>query len=305
MPKLTRKHLFIVLGVIAALALAYFAFFREAPVSVQTGEAARGELMETIDAEGTTRYHDRYVVTAPVSGKMSRVGIHEGANIPQGFQITRVDPSPPKTTDPSQLEEPSVLPAAFPVLAPVSGRVTRVFETGEKILEAGTPIIEISKPSRLELVIDVLSRDATRIKPNMKVIVEDWGADKEPLRARVATVEPRAFTKVSALGVEEQRVNIICELIEPPRELGGNFRVDARIVLWEGKDVLQVPSNALFRSGEDWAVFAVERGRAALRKIRTGHRSRDSVEVLEGLAEGETVILHPPNTVSDGTKVSD
>lgn len=303
MYKPTRKHVYIAAAVLIGVLLVYFAFIRETPVSVEVVQATRGDLLETVEAEGKTRYHDRYTVTAPVSGRMFRVAIHEGANIPKGFLITRIDPAPPRPTDPSSQPVPDVLPAAYPVYAPESGRVTRVFVTSERIVEAGTPIVEISKPSRLELVVDVLSFDATHVRAGMTVLVENWGGS-EILKARVRTVEPQAFTKVSALGVEEQRVDVVADFANVPEGLGDNYRVDANIVLWDGKKVLQVPTNALFRNGEKWALYVADGNRASLREVEVGHRSPLAAEIVKGLSEGETVVLHPPNTVSDGTKIS-
>jgi multidrug efflux pump subunit AcrA (membrane-fusion protein) len=300
----TRKQIYIALGVLALAFLLYLGVWRESPVTVETGKAERKEFLATIDAEGRTRYHDRFTITAPISGKMFRVALHEGDNIPKGYVITRIDPAPARPTDPTQTAEANVFPYAYEVFAPTGGKVTRVFEMSERIVQAGTPIIEISQPSRLEIVIDVLSTDATRIKPNMNVIVENWGGDaNKELRAKVRNVEPQAFTKISALGVEEQRVNVIADFLEIPKVLGDNFRVDARIVLWQAENVLQVSSSALFRTGENWSVFVVEGGKAHARQVEIGHRSPASVEILQGLNEGETVILHPPNTIEDGTRL--
>ncbi len=302
MYKPTRRQVYIAFGLIAVLVLLYFGFLRESPVRVEAEKVTRGDLLETVDAEGKTRYHDRYVVTAPVSGKMSRIDLHEGLNVPKGYPLTRIDPAPPRPTDPTSQPAPELVPSAYPVFAPESGKLTRVFISSERIVEAGTPIVEISKPSKLEIVVDVLSSDATQVKPNMAVIVENWGG-KEDLSARVRTVEPQAFTKVSALGVEEQRVDVIADFLEIPDRIGDNYRVDVRIVLWEGKNALQVPSNALFRTGEKWTVYVIEGGRANLREVEVGHRSPDAAEIVKGLSEGELVVLHPPNTVSDGTRL--
>jgi len=301
--KPSKKQIYITLAVVVGLVVVYFGLLRVSPVRVETAKALVGDLKETIDAEGKTRFHDRYVVTAPVSGMMRRIAIHEGANVPKGYPITMIDPAPPKPADPTSQPEPAILPAAYTVFAPESGRLTRVYISSERIVEAGTPIVEISKPDKLELVIDVLSGDATQVRPLMPVIVQNWGGEGE-LRARVRTVEPQAFTKVSSLGVEEQRVDVIADFTNPPPRLGDNYRVDARIVLWEAEKVLQVPSNGLFRSGNKWSVYVVESGRARLREVKVGHRSPEAVEILKGVTEGDTVLLHPPNTVSDGTKVT-
>jgi HlyD family secretion protein len=189
------------------------------------------------------------------------------------------------------------------VHAPVAGRVLRVFEESERIVAAGTPLVEVGDPASIEIVVDILSTDAVRVVPGARFLVEDWGGDGA-LEARVRLVEPSAFTKVSALGVEEQRVNVIADLVQPEPRLGDRFRIEARIVVWEGEDVLQVPASALFRSGEAWSVFVVEGGVARLRAVRVGHQSVFEAEVTDGVAEGERVILHPSDRVGDGARVA-
>lgn len=302
MVKLSRKYVYASLAVVAMLVLFYFGVWRSAAIKVETAKVERKEFRATIDAEGRTRYHDRFTVTAPVAGKMFRVALHEGNEIPKGYIITRIDPSPPRPTDPTQTPESSVFPYAYTVYAPAAGKVTRIYEASESMIQAGTPIIEISQPSRLEIVIDVLSSDATRIKPNMNVIIENWGGDGD-VKAKVRSIEPQAFTKISALGVEEQRVNVIADFAGVPRELGDKYRVDARIVLWEAPDVLQIPTSAIFRTGEKWSVFVVQGSKAVRREIEIGHRSPSAVEVNKNLSDGEIVIVHPPNKVSDGSRV--
>jgi len=302
MKKPTRKQIYILAAAAALVLLIYFGMFRQSAVIVETGQVSRGDVASTVDAEGKTQYHDRFVVNAPVSGRMFRVMLHVGDPVPKGYVITRIDPTPPRPTDPNQTPEGTVFPYAYNVYAPTDGKLTRIFLSSEGMVQSGTPIAEISKPSQLEIVADVLSADATQLRPQMPVIVENWGGS-EPLQARIRLIEPQAFTKVSALGVEEQRVNVIADFLKPPSGLGDNFRVDVRIVLWEGKDVLRVPANALFRQDEDWCVYVISGSRARLLKVEVGHRSPSFAEVLSGLAEGDTVIMHPPNSVADGTRV--
>lgn len=298
-----RKYLYYAGGVLSLLVLVYFAFFRSDAVAVEAGTVSRGELQSTIDAEGKTRYHERFTITAPVSGKMFRIQLHEGDRVPKGYVLTRVDPAPPRPLDPSRVPDSGVYPYAYNVYVPVDGVLTRIFVTSEGIVQAGAPIAEVSKPSQLEIVTDVLSADATKIKPHMAVSIENWGGEGS-LKARVRAIEPQAFTKVSTLGVEEQRVNVIADFESVPDRLGDNYRVDVKIVLWDGKDVLRVPASALFRQGDHWSVFVIDGSRARLRNIEIGHRSPAFVEVSSGLAEGERVILHPPNSVADGTRLS-
>ncbi len=191
------------------------------------------------------------------------------------------------------------------VHAPANGAVLRVLDHSARVVTAGTPLLEIGDPADLEVVIEVLSRDGAALTPGTPVELDQWGGP-QPLRARVRRVEPAAFTKISALGVEEQRVNVIADLVSPPEErrgLGDGFRVEARIVVWEAEAVLKVPSGALFRRGEDWAAFVVSEGRARLRGIKAGRAGTSEVQVLEGLEAGEEVILHPGNRIRDGQRV--
>lgn len=190
--------------------------------------------------------------------------------------------------------------------APVAGQVlSRRFESA-RVVQPGEPLLEIGDPVRLEVEVDVLSADAVRIEPGMRVLLERWG-QAEALEARVRRVEPRAFTHISALGVEEQRVWVIAEIVSPPEQwarLGDGYRVNARFVLWETDHALRAPTSSLFReNGTGWAVFVVEDGRARLRQVEVGRRGALQTEVLDGLAEGERVVVHPPRDVEDGTRV--
>ena len=161
------------------------------------------------------------------------------------------------------------------IKAPIDGRILRIFQESSAVLVAGEPLMEIGDPSDLEIVADVLSRDAVRISPGNPVFLEHWGGD-QPLRGRVRLVEPSGFTKLSALGVEEQRVNVIIDLVDPPGEraqLGDNFRVDCRVVVWQSDDALQLPTSALFRVDDQWHVFKVEQDIASLTKVTIGRNN--------------------------------
>lgn len=302
--KLTKRTYLYIAGAIVLVLLVYFSVFREGAVAVETAKVDRGEVLATVDAEGKTRYHERFTVTAPVAGKMFRVQLHEGDRVPKGYVLTRIDPAPPRPLDPVQSPPSGVYPYAYNVYVPEDGILTKIFVESEGIVQAGAPIAEISKPSMLEIVADVLSSEATQIRAHMPVRIENWGGD-DVLQARVRIVEPQAFTKVSALGVEEQRVNVIADFVTPPPSLGDNFRVDVKVVLWDGPNVLRVPSSALFRNGDQWAVFVVERSRARIRTPSIGHRSPSYTEVTSGLAEGESVIIHPPTSIEDGIRVTE
>src|SRR5688572_29209130 len=165
--------------------------------------------------------------------------------------------------------------ARFEIRSPIEGRVLRVFQESSTVVTPGSRLLEVGDPADLEVEIDVLSRDAVRIRPGTKVILEDWGGG-EPLTARVRVVEPAAFTKVSSLGVEEQRVYVVADFIDPPGQraaLGDAYRVEARIVVWEADDLLKVPTGALLRHGDEWGVFTLGGGRVALRTIQVGQRN--------------------------------
>ncbi|MCX8107735.1 MAG: efflux RND transporter periplasmic adaptor subunit [Verrucomicrobiae bacterium] len=191
------------------------------------------------------------------------------------------------------------------VFAPVDGCVLRVFEESERVVVAGTPLLEVGDLKDLEVVIEVLSRDGAGITPGTLVLLEQWGGGK-PLEARVRLVEPSAFTKISALGVEEQRVNVVADIVTPHEQrigLGDGYRVEAKIVVWEGNDVVKVPTGALFRRGIQWNVFVVVNGRAEMRTVRAGRTSGAETQVLEGLREGEVVIVYPGDRVRPGVRV--
>ena len=188
------------------------------------------------------------------------------------------------------------------IRAPIRSRVLRILEKSERVVASGTPLLVLSNPQRIEIVVDLLSADAVKVKGGAAMIVENWGGPR-PLRARVRVVEPYGFTKVSALGIEEQRTNVIADFLESPDGLGDGYRVDARIVIWESPSVLKVPASALFRVGASWAVFTVEAGRARQRQVQAGHRNAFEAEILDGLRQGEVVILHPSNELTRGTRV--
>lgn len=185
--------------------------------------------------------------------------------------------------------------------SPVAARVLRLFERSERVVPAGTPILELGDPADLEVVVEVLSTDAVGLPPQAPMVLDAGGG--RLLAGQVRSVEPAAFTKVSPLGIEEQRVRVIGALTETAAGIGDRYRVTARIVVWEGSDVLQAPAGALFRQGERWAAFVVDGGRARLRGVRVGHRNPDRVEVLAGLRAGERVVLYPPERLADGARV--
>jgi HlyD family secretion protein len=194
---------------------------------------------------------------------------------------------------------------ALPVRAPARGRVLRVLEESEGVVQPGTPILEVGDPEALEIVVDVLTTDAVSIREGAPVRVERWGGSRL-LRGHVHRVEPSAFTRLSALGVEEQRVNVVIDLDSAAaggQALGDGYRVEVAITVLERPDRLLVPLGGIHRLGEGWAAFVVDDDRARLRKVAIGRRNDSEAEVLEGLREGERVVLYPTDKVEEGARV--
>jgi len=194
---------------------------------------------------------------------------------------------------------------ALQVQAPVAARVLRVQHESEGPVAAGQSLLEIGNPESLEAEVEVLSTDAVKIATGSKVVLDRWGGNP-PIEGRVRGVEPGGFTKISALGVEEQRVRVIVDFTSPREawaRLGDGYRVEARFVLWQGKDVLQLPSSALFRNGEGWAAFRLEGSRARLTPVEIGQRAGLATQVLSGFKAGDRVVAHPDETIREGVRV--
>lgn len=194
----------------------------------------------------------------------------------------------------------------FIIRAPIDGRVLRVFQESSAVVNSGTSLLELGDPTDLEVEIDVLSRDAVKIEAGATVLLEHWGGDKT-LQGRVRLVEPSAFTKISTLGVEEQRVNAIVDLVDPPQDrtaLGDGFRVEARIIVDEATEVLKIPTSALFRVGEKWAAFRVVDGVAHETIVTLGMQNGLEAEVVDGLSASDRVVVHPGDDVAEGVAVT-
>ena len=368
-----------------------------ARVEVDMATVSRGPLMVTVDEEGRTRVRDRFVVSAPVAGRVLRIGLEPGDRVRRGDVIARVLAVVPPLLDArtraeataaadsaraglgraraeeqraaaasaqaqrelerarrltaggalstqelevreveARLAGEAVNAAAFAsraasadlqraearlrpaparagnetvaVTAPVDGVILRRLRESESVVPAGEPLVEIGDPARLEIVADLLATDAARIREGSRAIVQQvTGADVAP-EAVVRRIEPSGFTKVSALGVEEQRVNVILDLSDPASEdtvLGDAYRVEVRIVVWEAPDVLRVPTSALFRVGDEWAVYLVRDGTARSTPVELGHQTGREAEALAGLTEGARVIVHPSDVIRDGTRVKE
>jgi HlyD family secretion protein len=193
----------------------------------------------------------------------------------------------------------------IPVRSPISGSVLTVIRESEGVVDAGQPIVEVGDPGLLEVEVEVLSSDAVKIASGTSVRFERWGGDGS-LEGVVRVVEPVGFTKISALGVEEQRVRVVVDFTSPRPQwarLGDQYRVEAVFIVWRGDDVVHAPSSALFRHGEGWAAFVVEDDHAVLREVEVGQRSGLRAEIRSGLSAGETVIVHPASSLEDGSPV--
>jgi HlyD family secretion protein len=192
------------------------------------------------------------------------------------------------------------------IRSPVTGRVLKILQESEAVVPAGAPLMQIGDPLDLEVVADLLSTDAVQIRPGSPVTIDGWGG--APIRGRVTRIDPAAFTKVSALGIEEQRVRTTVDFVDPEQtwsSLGHDYRVNVHVTVWSAEDVLMVPVGALFRLEGGWAVFAVKNGRARATPVGIGHRNDRAAEVLSGLSEGDRVVLHPSDRVTDGARIAE
>jgi HlyD family secretion protein len=395
---MSRKH-WVFVACAVALVIAAFAWaFRPQPIPVETVEVRRGLFEQTIEEDGKTRVRDRYVVSAPVAGRLDRLSLKAGDPVRAGVTVAVLSPSAPSMIDArtarelaeragaaeagvaqarakvaraeaaleqaqtnlarqKQLHEAGFVAAAaldqvqldvrvqtreleaarfaeqgaahelaqsraalmraregaasrrpgaaWSIESPVDGSVLRVLQESETVVGVGTPLLEIGDPRDLEVVIDVLSTDGTTIPPGARVDLAAGPGMR--LTGRVRRVEPAAFTKVSALGVEEQRVNVVVDLLSPPerwRSLGDQFRVDARIVVFERRDAVIAPVAALFRAGDQWAVFVAADDRAQKRQVRIGGRTPGDALIEEGIAPGERVVVYPGDSVADGVRLT-
>jgi HlyD family secretion protein len=388
MKKTLTRFVYYVLALVV-VALIVVAFL-PSPTKVETARVTRGPLRVTVDEEGEARAHDRFVVAAPIAGRLTRVELHDGDTISLNQVVAVINPLPigqreraeitarvqsaealkrsadeaveharadheqakrdlrraedlveggvisrqsleqarnAESISKSELEaarfkaqaaasDVNVAKAGLIAVesgqsgasrlvtlrSPVRGRVLRVIEKSERVVTSGTPIITVGDARKLEIVVDLLSTDAVKVEPGAAMLLENWGGES-PIRARVRSVEPSAFTKVSALGIEEQRANVVADFVDPPGPLGDGYRVEARIIIWEAESVLKIPSSALFRHGDGWSVFVIENGKAIRHEVEIGHTSQFEAQVLSGIEEGAAVIIHPTNQIVDGARV--
>jgi HlyD family secretion protein len=208
--------------------------------------------------------------------------------------------------NPSSATAPTDPGCCIELRAPVSGRVLKVIQESETVVQAGTPLIEIGDPLDLDVVADLLSSDAVQISVGSPVRIDGWGGP--PINGRVTRIDPAGFLKVSALGIEEQRVHVTIDFVDPPEawsRLGHDYRVTVHVTAWKSENAVTVPVGALFRQGEDWAVFLVKNGRARATAVKVGRRNNQLAEVLSCLSVGDRVVLHPSDRIADGARVSE
>ena len=304
----------------------------------QTAEAARESAQAAVDL-ASSQLRQAQAQSSYLEGQLTRAAslMEHGAISDQAFQKASVDAAVARTAIESaraslvvsqgqlksaeaalvqvQLAEGEARSGAVSnnpsaccvdVRSPVSGTVLKLVTESEQVTPAGTPLVDIGDPADLEIDVDLLSTDAVQVKPGVPATIDGWGGGV--LHAEVVRIDPAAITKVSALGIEEQRVTVILKLLDPPsayRRLGHHFRVVAHVVVWHGDDLTVVPVGALFRHGADWAVFVVDGGAAHLRQIEIGQRNADYAAVVSGLDPGARVIVHPSDRITDGTAVAE
>jgi HlyD family secretion protein len=396
------QNLPLILAVLTAAGIAAYALWPR-PIPVDLATVTEGPLEVTVNEDGKTRVRDRYLVSAPLQGRMARIELEPGDRVEAGKTLlATIQPVDPELLDErtlleaearvraataageqaksriveareshesarheyervSALRQSQAVSAAefdlveheerrtaqvvrsaefalqvaqfelelaratllrtrtagsangesrsaevLEIRAPVSGRVLRRLEESARVVEPGLPLLEVGDPEEMEVEIDVLSSDAAMIRPGAKVWLEQWGGP-QPLEARVRLVEPAGFTKISALGVEEQRVNVIADFVEPAaaREtLGDAYRVEARIVVWESPRVLKLPAGSLFRHAGRWAVYRIAGSTARLHTLEIGHNNGVEAEVVGGLLAGDRIVVHPSDKLADGARIA-
>jgi HlyD family secretion protein len=386
------KHKRLIGGVAIVLAIVAMAMWPES-IEVTVAQVQRGPMQVTLDEDGETRVRDKFVVSAPVGGRLQRIELEPGDSVVRGKTVVaRLTTADAPLLDPrtrgeleaaseaaraavgqaqaeraraaaeltrarttlqrqqelmkagaiasdnldaaetavataeealkaaqftvsrseyelqlarARLQAPAAGGRAVEVVAPVSGVILKRLRESESVVPVGEPLLEIGEPARIEIVADFLSTDAVRIQPGAQVLVEGWGGNM-PLKGRVRRVEPSGFMKVSALGVEEQRVNVLIDFEDPSSagRLGDGYRVEVRVVIWSDDDVVKVPVGGLFRRGDDWAAFAVEGEQVRMQEVDLGQRNDVDGQIVKGLSPGQMVVLHPPDTLMDGARVT-
>lgn len=274
----------------------------EAAQQLAAAEFERAEQLRKQDVASAQEY-DLARMRAETAAQEARAA-EFGLRVAE-FEVQQAQAVLTRGTPPAEGARVAPLPPLV-ITSPVSGKILRVFQESTRVVPAGFPLLEVGDPTDLEVRIEALSRDGVAIQPGARVMLEQWGG-AEPLHARVRLVEPSAFTKISALGVEEQRVYVIADFVDPVEKrstLGDSYRVEARVVIWEKADALQAPAGALFQQGGEWRTFVIDDGRARLRDVQVGRSNGVATEILDGLASGDQLIVYPGDKVTDGTRVT-
>lgn len=388
--KPARKKMAVAALAAVAAALLAWVLLAPAPLRTELAPVTVGPMQVSVGNQGQVRIHDKYVLAAPVAGRLARSTLDDGDAVSKGGLLATLYPLPmdprqrgqsearlesaralareaglrarraasdlqlaaserarveklvaDRYVSPQAMEKARAAEAAaraeaeaararelaaqadirsaeaaliasgtaagvdqqpLALRSPVDGYVLKVHEKSERTVAAGTPLVSVGDPADYEIVVDVLSTDAVKIRPGQTMWLDDWGGSAS-LRAVVRLVEPVAFTKISALGVEEQRVNVIAKPVDKLGPLGDGYRVEARVVIWEGESVRTVPGSSLFRVGDAWHVFVVEDGRIRERKVAVGQRNQDRAEIVSGLADDAVVVRFPGNQMKDGMRV--
>jgi len=267
-------------------------------------EFARAEFerMQELVAEGSVSR--RELDSAERDYKARRAGL-DTARAQLQVRNYELEVARAQLVSPLQTQESEAECECIPITAPVSGRILQIADRSERVVREGDMLMQIGDPADLEIVVDYLSMDAVKIETGQRVIIDNWGGDGT-LEGRVRLVEPFGFRKISALGIEEQRVNVIIDFAQDDgwERLGHGYQVETRVVLWEADDVLTVPLTALFREDDHWALFVEEDGRARLRRVGTGERNGLVAEIREGLEAGTHVVVHPSDRITDGVRIA-
>lgn len=284
-----RTGLFVTAAVAIIAALLYVIFVPRA-VMVEVANVTAGPFQETIRADGVLRSKERYIVPAFAEGDIKRVSLKVGDSIAKGDKITEL-----------------YWDVKYdPVRAPISGVVSKVFRESAGPIHRGEPIIEIVDPSRLEVMVELLTTDAVKLHVGSDAWIDNWSGT-EPLKAKVTRVSKAGFTKQSALGVEEERTEVTADLVNPPRDViqnaGSTYHVDITLKVAETANALKVPVGALLKDGTNWAVYITDGNRARKQAVEVGAIGSQEATIQSGLVEGQPILIYPGDLVKDGTRI--
>lgn len=265
------------------LLVALFLFYRKPAVPIEIYRVTKNTYEAAIEEDGVTRVKERFTIFSPAAGVMMRLKKHAGDQVKKGEVLTHV-----------------MLDYMRPIKSPISGTILKVHRESEGPIDMGVPILDLGDTSQLEIVAEVLTRDAVQLKPGKTVVISGWGGST--LQGKIRVIEPSAFTKISTLGVEEQRVRVIVDF-EHPKEMGEGFQVRCRLIVKRLEGKITIPVGALFRSGNDWMIYRVIKQRAVKTTVKIAETSGNIALVESGVNEQDAVILFPGEQIRDGVKV--